>query len=93
MAKTVSSFSTRGTRFTVQHIHLHRGLEVRQRGFDLPAQAVQLGEVGNTVDLCIEQCGDESNLTGPEPRRAEVVAHLSEHQCLWQGGQCLSGEP
>jgi hypothetical protein len=77
----------------MQHIHLHRGLEVRQRGSHLPMLALELGEVGYTVDLRIEQCSDESNPTGPAPRHAEVVAHLSEHQRLWQGSQCLSGEP
>ena len=48
MAKPVRSFSTALDRFTVQHIHLHHGLEIRQRGFDLPALAVELGEVGAT---------------------------------------------
>jgi hypothetical protein len=62
---------------------MHRGLEVRQRGFDLPAPAVELGEVGNTLDLCVEQRGDQGDLVGPEAWAAAVVAHLSEVYGLW----------
>jgi hypothetical protein len=65
--------------FAMQHIHLHRRLKMRQRCFYLPASAVQLGKVGDRVDLCIEQRRHQGDLTGAEPRRAEVVTHLPEH--------------
>jgi hypothetical protein len=80
-------------RFAVPHLHLHRGLELRQRGFDLPAQLVQRSEVVGTVDRRIEQCGDQSDLAGPEAWPADAVVHLAEYQGLWQGHQRLPGEP
>jgi hypothetical protein len=77
----------------VQHIHPHRGLELRQRGLHLPAQAVEFGEVSDTVYIGIDQCRYEGNLAGPEARRADGIPDLSELQRLWQGRQCLPSEP
>jgi hypothetical protein len=78
---------------TVHHLHRHRGLEVCQRGFDMLASTVQLGEVSHTIDWRIEPFGDQRHVAGPEPRHVEVVAHLGEHEGLWQGGSCLPSEP
>jgi hypothetical protein len=35
----------------------------------------------------------QGNLVGAEAWRADLVADLSEHECLWQGRQCLPGKP
>ena len=77
----------------VPHVHLQGGLEVGPCSRNLPAPAGPLSEVGNTIEVCSEQGGDEGNLAGPEPRPAEVVAHLSEHQGLGQGRPGLPGGP
>jgi hypothetical protein len=66
---------------------------LRLADFHLPALAVELGEVGDTVDLCLEPRRHEGHLMAPEPRRADVVAHLSEYQRIWQGRQGLPGKP
>jgi hypothetical protein len=66
---------------------------VSQRGFNLPALAVELGEVGHTVELCVEECGHEGDLAGPKPRRADMVAHLSEYSRIWQCRLGLPGKP
>jgi hypothetical protein len=68
---------------TVQHIHLHRGLELRQCGFNLPALAGPLGKVGHTVAFRVEERGHQGDLAGPEARAADGVAQLSEHSRLW----------
>ena len=52
---------------------------------DLPALAVQRGEVGDTGDRCIEECRDQRHLAGPKARRVEVIAPLSEHSRVGQG--------
>ena len=70
--------------------HVYR---LRLAHFDLPALAVQLGEVGHTVDVCVEERGHQGDLAGPEAWRADLIAHLSEHERLWQGRQRLPGEP
>jgi len=46
---------------------------------DPPVPAVQLGEVGDTVDRRIEQRGDQRDLAGPEARPADAIPHLSGH--------------
>src|SRR6266545_7284049 len=66
---------------------------MRQRGLHRPALAVALGEVGDTEDRCIEQRRHEGHLTAPEPRRDDVVAHLSEYSRIWQGRPGLPGKP
>jgi len=71
MAKTVSSFSTPDTVLQCNTLHPHRGLEVRQRGLDLPTLAVQFGEVGHTVDVRVEERGHQSDLAGSEAWAAE----------------------
>src|SRR4029434_644663 len=68
-------------------------LELCQRRLHLPALAVEFSEVDNTVDCWVEQRRDQSDLTGPEARRADAIPDLSEHQGLWQGRQGLPGEP
>ena len=50
-------------RLAVQHLHLHGGLELRQRGFDLPAPAVQLA------------ASAYETVSGPGLRIANVSAH------------------
>jgi hypothetical protein len=64
---------------TVQYIPLHRGLELRQCGFDLPALAVQLGKVGHPVTCRVEERGHQGDLAGPAARAADVVASLAEY--------------
>jgi hypothetical protein len=68
----------------VQHIAAHRGLELRQRCFDLPTAAVQLRKGGDRVDLWIEQGSGQGGRAGAEPRRAAVVTPLPEDARLWQ---------
>jgi hypothetical protein len=92
MAKTGSSFNTPGAVLQCS-TSLHGGLEMSLRGFHLPAPAVELGELGDTVDRRIEQYGYQGNLAGPEPRRADAVPDFSEYQGLWQGRQRLLHEP
>jgi hypothetical protein len=53
----------------------------------------QLGEVGHPVERCVEERGHQQDLAGPNARRADLVAHLSEHSCLWQGRQRFPIEP
>ena len=66
-------------RFTVPYIHRHRGLELRQCGFDLPALAGPLGTVGHTVTFRVEERGHQGDLAGPEARAADVVASLAAY--------------
>jgi hypothetical protein len=66
---------------------------VRLDYLDLPALAVPRGEVGNTGALRVEERGRQGDLAGPEARRADMAAHLSEHSCRWQGRQRFPGEP
>jgi hypothetical protein len=37
--------------------------------------------------------GHQGDLAGPEARRADMVAHLSEHSCRWHGRQRFPREP
>jgi hypothetical protein len=92
MANTVNAFSTPGTVLPCS-TSIGMVVELRQRGLHLPALAVELGEVGDTVDCGIDQRGDQGDLAGPEARRADRVPHLSEHQGPWQGRQRLLGKP
>jgi hypothetical protein len=62
-------------RCAVQHLHLHRGLEVHQGGFDLPAPSVPRGEIGDAVDLGIEPRRHEGQLVGPEPLDISSTSH------------------
>jgi hypothetical protein len=93
MAKTVSSVRTPDTVWpcntSIRIVVLRCASEVStcQRWWD------QLGEVGHTVNLCVEERRHQGDLAGPEPTRADVVAHRAEPSGIWQGRQCLSGEP
>src|SRR5262245_9813544 len=64
-------------RLAMPHVHRHRGLEVRSRGFDLPALSVELSEVGHTIDCRVEACRHQGDLAGPEAWRVDVGAHLA----------------
>jgi len=50
-----------------------------QGGVDRPTLAGQLSERVDLVDRRIEEGGDQGDLAAPEPRCADVLAHLSEH--------------
>jgi hypothetical protein len=78
---------------TGQHSQPPRGLEVRQRGLDLPTLAVPFGEVGHTVDFRVEARGHQGDLAGSAAWAADVVAPLSEPSRRWQGRQRFPGEP
>jgi hypothetical protein len=60
--------------------HFYR---LRLAHFDLPALAVQLGQLSDRVDRRIEPRRHERHLAGLEPTRAEVIAHLSEYSRIW----------
>ena len=52
--------------FAVQHVHLHGGLKLRQRGLHLPALAVEVGDTGFVKLLRLRRpSGTQVPLPGP----------------------------
>jgi hypothetical protein len=93
MAKPVSSFRTPGT---VWPCHTSIGLVVLRGASEV--SICQRWRYHAARSATRELSAARSMVTrviwrGPEARRADMVAHLSEHSCRWQGCQRFPGEP
>ena len=80
-------------RFTVQHIHLHRGLELAQMGFGFPALPVDRGHVHRAVVLRIKQRGHHNDLARAKPALGHVIAEFAHYQRWRQGLQGVGTKP
>jgi RNA repair, ligase-Pnkp-associating, region of Hen1/C-terminal region of band_7 len=67
MAKTITSFSTPGTVLQGSTSTTHRGLEVSQRGLDLPTQAVQLRVAEQYIAQFGQLAKAETTMIAPAP--------------------------
>jgi hypothetical protein len=66
--------------FAVEHVRVHRGLELAQMGFDLSEGAVQGRQVIGAIARRVEQGRDQRDLMGSKPRRADRIPDLAHAQ-------------
>ena len=86
-------FQHTGHGCAVKHVHGHRRLQLTQRGFDLPADAVQHRPVIGMVERGVEQGRAPRDLVGANPWCADLIPDLAYHQGRWPCREGRGGKP